>query len=70
MIFVPDSPSLLTVTLLSLYRFFVSILPISVDRLRFWICLFFFFFRCCRFLFQFRFGLFFLHLTGYIVVFL
>ena len=37
--FVPDSPSLLTVTLLSLYRFFVSILPIFVDQLRFWICL-------------------------------
>ena len=54
----PYSPSLHTVTLLSFYRFFVSIQPISVVQGRFWICIFSFLFWCCRFHFQFRFGLF------------
>ena len=61
----PYSPSLHTVTLLSFYRFFVSIQPISVVQGRFWICIFSFLFWCCGFHFQFRFGLFyFLQFTG------
>ena len=55
--FVPYLPFLHTVTLLSFYRFFVSIQPISVVQERFWISIFFYS-GVADSHFQFSFGLF------------